>query len=76
MTSTPSNVAWDEDLLGRLAMQYRRTKSPTDRQQIAKQYSDTVDRLIQSAMWHDAPPPEDQLPDADMPAAFFDFWAR
>ncbi len=76
MPPTPSNVARDEDLLGRLAMQYRRAKSPTDRQQIAKQYSDTVDRLIQSELWEDAPPPEDQLPDADMPAAFFNFWAR
>ena len=76
MNPIPPNIAQDEDLLGRLAMRYRRTQHPAERVQIAQEYADTVDRLIQSGVWDNAPPPEDQLPDEDMPTAFFEFWTR
>jgi hypothetical protein len=32
--------------------------------------------LINSGGWVEAPGPEDQLPDAWMPTAFFDYWLR
>jgi hypothetical protein len=76
MTPIPPDIAQDEDLLGRLAMRYRRTRDRANRVQIAKEYADVVDRLIRSGAWHQAPPPEDQLPDDDMPRAFFEFWTR
>jgi hypothetical protein len=76
MTPIPPNIAQDEDLLGWLAMRYRRTRDRADRNQIAKEYADVVDRLIRSGAWQHAPPPEDQLPDDDMPRAFFEFWTR
>ena len=76
MTSIPPNIASDEDLLGRLAMRYRRVQGRADRIQIAKEYADAVARLIQSGAWLNAPPPEDQLPDEDMPKAFFEYWTR
>jgi len=76
MTPIPPNIAQDEDLLGRLAMRYRRTRDRADRLEIAKEYADVVDRLIRSGAWDHAPPPEDQLPDDDMPRAFFEFWTR
>ncbi len=76
MTAIPYNIAQDEDLLGILAMRYRRTQGRADRLQVAKEYADTVKRLIQSGAWHNAPPPEDQLPDDDMPKVFFEFWTR
>jgi hypothetical protein len=73
---TAHDIAKDEDMLGILAMQYRRTKNLVERQNIAKQYSATVGRLIQSGIGEEAPPPEDQLPKADMPPVFFEFWSR
>ena len=76
MNFIPHSIVKDEEFLGSLAMQFRRTRDRAERQAIVKQYSDTVERLIRSGMWQDAPPPEDQLPDADMPAAFFGFWSR
>jgi hypothetical protein len=65
-----------DEVLGRLAMRYRRVQNRTDRIQIAKDYAETVNRLIQSGVWHNAPRPEDQLPDDDMPKAFFEYWTR
>jgi hypothetical protein len=76
MSAIPPNIEHDEDLLGILAMRYRRAQARADRLQIAKEYADIVDRLILSGVWHNAPPPEDQLPDEDMPKAFFEFWMR
>lgn len=76
MTPIPANVAQDEELLGRLAMRYRRSSDPACRLQVAREYADVVDRLIRSGAWEEAPRPEDQLPDDDMPAAFFEFWMR
>lgn len=69
-------IANDEDLLGILAMQFRRTRNGVERQHIAQQYADVVDRLIHSETWEQAPPPEDQLPYEAMPSAFFEFWTR
>jgi len=76
MTPIPPDIAQDEDLLGRLAMRYHRVGDRADRIQFAKEYTDVVDRLIWSGAWHNAPPPEDQLPHDDMPRAFFEFWTR
>jgi len=73
---TPSNVAQYEDMLGRLAMQFRRTNDGAARKQIAQKYSDVVDQLIQSGIWQESPPPEDQLPHAYMPAAYFRYWRQ
>ena len=76
MNFIPHDVAQDEEFLGSLAMQFRRTGDRAERREIAKQYADAVERLIRSGIWHDAPPPEDQLPDADMPRSFFEFWSH
>jgi hypothetical protein len=76
ITPFSPNIAQDEDLLGRLAMRYRRVRDRADRIQVAKEYAEAVDRLIRSGAWHNAPSPEDQLPDDDMPRAFFEFWTR
>ena len=46
-----------------------------ERQAIAREYSQTVDRLIGSGSWDEMPGPEDQLPDAWMPKAFFEYWS-
>ena len=32
------------------------------------------DRLIKSGTWNEVPSFEDQLPEDDMPKAFFDYW--
>jgi hypothetical protein len=76
MSPGPSSVAQDEDLLGRLAMRFRRTTSPSDRKKIAQEYADVVERLIRSGNWQEAPPPEDQLPHDYMPAAFYRYWTQ
>jgi hypothetical protein len=65
-----------EDCLGDLAMTFRGTRQEAERRAIAKDYSQTVERLIRSGTWHEVPAPEDQLPDAWMPPAFFEYWSR
>jgi hypothetical protein len=65
-----------EDTLGRLAMRYRRTSDPTQRKQIAREYLEVVEQLISSGEWQESPPPEDQLPYADMPLAYFKYWRQ
>jgi hypothetical protein len=76
MPPTPSNIARDEDLLGRLAMRFRRVTNPSDREKIAQEYAETVERLIRSGQWQEAPPPEDQLPHDYMPPSFYVFWTQ
>ena len=66
----------DEERLGELAMNFRGTGRDEERKAIARDYSQTVDRLIQSGNWQEMPAPEDQLPDDWMPKAFFEFWSR
>lgn len=66
----------DEECLGELAMRFRGTRRNVERQGIAKDYSQTVERLIQSGSWREMPAPEDQLPDDWMPKAFFEYWSR
>lgn len=66
----------DIERLGILAAKFRGTRSDEERREIAKDYSQTVERLIQSGVWQEIPAPEDQLPDAWMPKAFFDYWLR
>jgi hypothetical protein len=76
MSSGPSKLARDEDLLGRLAMRFRRTTSPSERKKIAQDYAEVVERLIRSGNRQEAPPPEDQLPHDYMPAAFYRYWIQ
>jgi hypothetical protein len=71
---TSPTIAQYEDMLGRLAMQYRRTADQSHRRKIAQEYSVVVNHLIQSGAWHESPPPEDQLPFDDMPTAYFQYW--
>ena len=58
----------------RLAMQFRGTRRDTERQDIAREYAGTVNRLIQAGHWYEMPAPEDQLPDDWMPPEFLDYW--
>ena len=76
MSTLPPGVRQDEERLGELAMQFRGTRRDAERRAIAGDYSRTVDRLIHSGAWQDMPAPEDQLPDAWMPRAFFEHWSR
>jgi hypothetical protein len=76
MNSIPPSVAQDAERLGVLAMKFRSTRRDAERRDIAKDYSQTVKRLINSRNWHEMPAPEDQLPDDWMPMAFFDYWLR
>ena len=76
MNPLPASMAQDEERLGGLAMKFRGTRRDAERPDIAKDYSQTVDRLIQSGKWHEMPPPEDQLPDDWMPPEFFEYWSR
>ena len=70
-----STSIWqDEERLGQLAFQFRGTRRDDERRKIVSEYAATVDRLIKSGCWREAPPPEDQLPDDCMPQSFFDFW--
>jgi hypothetical protein len=64
----------DEERLGQLACKFRGNRQEAERQAIAKDYAQTVDRLIHSGRWRECPSPEDQLPDAWMPKAFFEYW--
>jgi hypothetical protein len=66
----------DEERLGGLAMKFRGTRRDAERRDIAEDYAHTVERLIRSGRWHEMPPPEDQLPDGWMPAAFLEYWSR
>jgi hypothetical protein len=75
MNSIPPRVTSDEERLGVLAMNFRGTRSDTERQAIANDYAQTVQRLIQSGSWDEMPPPEDQLSDAWMPAECFTHWS-
>jgi hypothetical protein len=75
MNPIPPNLAQDEERLGRLAMSFRGTRHDAERRDIAKEYSQTVERLIHSGSWHEMPPPEDQLPDDWMPTTFFEYWS-
>ena len=76
MTPIPPDTAQDGQRLGGLAMKSRGTRREAERRDIAKDYSQTVERLIHSGRWHDMPPHEDQLPDGWMPKAFFEYWSR
>ncbi len=76
MRHIPASVAQDAEHLGRLAMQFRGTRRDDERRDIAKEYSQTVQRLVDSGSWQEMPAFEDQLPDAWMPKAFFDYWLR
>jgi hypothetical protein len=64
-----------EQRLGLLAMQFRGTKDEKERTKIATEYAKVVTRLIESGKWGEIPPPEDLLPDEQMPLAFFQHWA-
>jgi hypothetical protein len=71
-----SHVSSDEERLGELAMKFRGTKRDAERRAIALDYSKTVQRLIDSRSWREMPSPEDELPDAWLPDAFFTYWSR
>jgi hypothetical protein len=74
--SISSQFAQDLEHLGELAMRFRGTRDEVQRRQIAEHYAQTVDRLVASGRWDEMPTPEDQLPDAWMPARFDEYWAR
>jgi hypothetical protein len=76
MNSLPPTVAQEEERLGGLALKFRGTRRDAERIEIAKDYSETVDRLIHNGSWQNMPPPEDQLPDDWMPTAFSEYWTR
>jgi hypothetical protein len=69
-----SDLHRDEYHLGTLAMRFRGTRDEEERRAIAAEYAQTVDRLIQSGRWVEAPTFEDQLPDEWMPPAFTAYW--
>ena len=75
MTPSRPSTKTDEEYLGELAMKFRGTRLDAERQDVAKKYSDTVNRLINSNAWAEAPSPEDQLPDKWMPTEFFEYWS-
>ena len=64
----------DTERLGELAMKFRGTRQQAERQAIAIDYSQAVERLVQSGNWQEMPALEDQLPDQWMPKMFFDYW--
>jgi hypothetical protein len=64
----------EERRLGRLAMKFRSTSSPAERNQIQAVYGEVVNNLINSGRWTEVPPPEDLLPDKRMPDEFFKYW--
>jgi len=76
MNPIPSSVVQDAQRLGVLAMRFRGTRRDAGRQDIARDYSQTVQRLIESGSWNEMPALEDQLPDEWMPEAFFEYWSR
>jgi hypothetical protein len=72
----PVSVVQDEERLGQLAMTFRGTRDAVQRQEIATEYTGTVNRLIASGQWQIVPGPEDQLPADWMPDAFLEYWSR
>lgn len=76
MNARSLHIAQDEELLAGLAMKFRGTRDNAVRRLIAEEYAQTVQRLIQSGAWDEAPRPEDQLPDDWMPTEFFGYWLR
>ncbi len=73
MHPSPSHRSPDEQCLARLAFRFRGTRCEEERKAIAADYAQTVDRLIASGCWDRMPGPEEQLPDAWMPRAFFEY---
>jgi len=57
-------------------MRFRGTRSDAERRRIELEYAQTVDRLIHSGAWQEAPAPEDQLPDDRMPQEYFKYWSH
>ena len=76
MSPLPPRLSQEEERLGELATQFRGTRHEEERQSIAREYSQAVDRLIHSGRWQETPALEDQLPDTWMPKAFFEYWSR
>lgn len=68
-------IVTDEERLSQLARRFRGTRQDDERREIASEYAETAERLIQSGHWDAMPPPEDQLPAAWMPRVFSEFWA-
>ena len=64
-----------EQQLSCLAMQFRSTRNPEEQLQLAREYERTVTSLIETRIWRNVPPPEDQLPDDWMPQQFFEYWS-
>jgi hypothetical protein len=61
--------------LGVLAVKFRSTRDPAQRQAIAKDYAKTVKNVIYRGGWNEMPAPEDQLPDDYMPREYSEFWS-
>jgi hypothetical protein len=74
MGTIPHGLVQDAERLGILAMKFRAARRDSERRDIAKEYSQAVERLINSGCWQEMPLFEDQLPDDWMPQAFFDYW--
>jgi hypothetical protein len=72
----PTSIPQDEERLGGLAMRFRGTRREAERKEIAKDYSEIVERLIRTGKWSEAPALEDQLPDDWMPKSFFEYWSH
>ena len=58
-----------------LAREFRGTRDERERAAIADKYAQAVSQLIDSKTWTRIPTLEDQLPDAWMPARFFEYWS-
>lgn len=76
MHRVSSSIHQDVERLAQLAMNFRGARVDGDLQAIAHEYARTVQRLIQSGSWREAPSCEDQLPDEWMPQAFYHHWAE
>ena len=75
--SHDSRPFWATDVsrqLGALAMRFRGTRDETARRAIATEYTQEVQRLIETGNWSEAPAFEDMLPDEWMPRAFYAYW--
>jgi len=55
MNPIPPHIAQDEERLAQLAMKFRGTRRDAEHQDIAKDYSQTVERLIHSGSWQVCP---------------------
>lgn len=75
MARTKRRTTRSEQELGILAMKFRGTRDESERSCIEKQYAEVIGRLIRSGAWSEIPLPEDQLPDARMPLAFYQHWS-